>query len=477
MRINNNMAAMNAWRNLSTNGTNMAKSLERLSSGFRINKAADDAAGLAVSEKMRAQIRGINMATRNTQDAVSMVQTAEGGASKIQEMLQRMRELAVQAGSDTLQDTDRTKLSEEFKALQSEIDRTAGSVTFNGKKLINGEVGANGTISAGNEISNVRVDSNMTASGTFTVDVTQLAREQVIETTGSLKDDGSAATIGGGADLAADFGTAFGASDELRFTQEGKTLVYSLNGKGTMTAAQLAADINSAAQSQGFNFQVSYGANKFTLESNVDGTHGDVGVNEIMADSRRFGFTNTTQTSQDAAATIAGASGFSFKGNEFQGGTGTLQGVKFTATASGGTASSLVLTKNEATFQVGANKGETIATALGNLTTTNLGVGTSSISIGSKSNAANAIETLDGALSTVSGERAKMGAMQNRLENAISTLQTQNENLTAAESRIRDLDMAAEMAQFTKHQVLQQASTSMLAQANQLSQGVLSLLQ
>lgn len=270
MRINTNMAALNAWRNLSTNGSNMQKSLEKLSSGYRINRAADDAAGLAVSEKMRAQIRGLNMAQRNAQDAVSMVQTAEGGASKIGDMLQRMRELAVQASSDTLQDTDRALLQKEVDALVAEVDRQATTaVTYNGTKLLDG------------------------------------------------------------------------------------------------------------------NF-----------------------TSKIV--------------------------------------------------------------------QVGANSGDEIQVDFSGLDKATLSI--DALTISSQSDAKAALATLDTAISTVNTTRADMGALQNRFEQSIATLQIQSENLTAAESRIRDLDMANEMATFTKFNILQQASTSMLAQANQSANSILSLL-
>lgn len=300
MRINNNLAAQNAWRNLTVSGNNMTKSLERLSSGYRINRAADDAAGLAVSEKMKAQIRGLSMAERNTQDGISLLQTAEGGASKIQDMLQRMRELAVQSASGSLEDNDRAQLQAEFEELTKEINRTASTITFNNQSLING--------------------------------------------TPEVKD-----------------------------------------ASGTVTT-----------------------------EAKLDG-------------------------------------------------------------------------KTTFTIQVGANEGESINFELTSLNTVGLGLADTTatdpdtlktgITIANGSDAAKTITALDTALKTVSTARAQMGAYQNRLESTVSTLQTQNENLTAAESRIRDVDMAQEMANFTKYQVLQQAGTAMLAQANQLPQSILSLLQ
>ena len=493
MRINNNMAAMNAWRNLSTNGSNMAKSLERLSSGYRINKAADDAAGLAVSEKMRAQVRGINMATRNTQDAVSMVQTAEGGASKIQDMLQRMRELAVQSGSDTLGAEDRAKLTEEFTALRDEIDRTAGTVTFNGRKLINGNSGDQASVTAGDEITNVKTTGSIKAAGNFTVSTTQVATEETYHSgTFNTKTAATAVTWNQTDSMDTLFGgTAFGAGDTVTFNQDGKSITIDMNAAKSLKAGEFINHVNAKAQEAGMAFRLKYAGDGaaaagtgIQMESNIEGTYGDVTVNETIADADiNFGFTAATN-SQDALFTITdkttnlavATTDYDVKGNTLTGKAGSdLQGVSFDAAKAAGTDATLELQKNFVTFQVGANSGETIDASLGNLTVKNLGI--ESISIGDKGSSGTAMTKLDDALSTVSSERAKMGAMQNRLENAISTLQTQNENLTAAESRIRDLDMAAEMAQFTKHQVLQQASTSMLAQANQLSQGVLSLLQ
>ncbi len=274
MRINTNLAALNAWRNMTINNDKMSKSLEKLSSGYRVNRAADDAAGLAVSEKMRAQIRGLNMAVRNAQDGVSLVQTAEGGAQKIQDMLQRMRELAVQASNDTLTDPDRALLQEEFQNLIQEIDRTANSTKFNTKALIDGSV----------------------AGTTLTIQV----------------------------------------------------------GPGTSTSAD----------------------------------HITISLQAL-----------------DAAA-----------------------------------------------LQVDG------------------------LNINNVTAAQAAINQLDSAINDVSTARANFGALQNRLEAAIETLLIQAENLTAAESRIRDVDMAQEMANFTKFQILQQASTAMLAQANVAPQSILSLL-
>lgn len=278
MRINQNISALNAYRNLNVTNNALSKSMEKLSSGLRINRAADDAAGLAISEKMRGQVRGLNQAVRNAQDAISLIQTAEGALNESHSILQRMRELAVQAANDTYTTADRNKIEAELTQLRTELNRIASTTEFNTKKLL---------------------------KGTF----------------------------------------------------EGK-------------------------------------------------------------------------------------------------------------------------------FQIGANKDQNITLSIATMNATGLGIATNAIKVGSNAgsatkqqSAANAlINTLDSSIEEVSNERSKLGAYQNRLEHTIANLQTAAENLTAAESRIRDLDMAQEMMAFTKNQILSQAGTAMLAQANQVPATVLQLL-
>jgi len=273
MRIQHNISALNTHRNLSFNTSQSAKNLEKLSSGYKINRAGDDAAGLAISEKMRAQIKGLDMATKNSQDGISLIQTAEGALNETHAILQRMRELAVQSGNDTNENTDRKFLQDEIDQLNSEIDRIANTTEFNEKKLLNGSFATNGLV-----------------------------------------------------------------------------------------------------------------------------------------------------------------------------------------------------------FQIGANEGQTMSLKIGDMRGTNLS-GVDAISISSRTGASQAIVTIDNAIKAVSTQRSTLGAVQNRLEHTINNLGAASENLTAAESRIRDTDMAAEMMAFTKNNILTQAAQSMLAQANQQPQGVLQLLQ
>lgn len=502
LRINTNIAAANAWRQLSANNLNLQGALGKLSSGYRINRAADDAAGLAVSEKMKAQMRGLSSALRNSQDAVSLVQTAESAAGEIQNMVQRMRELSVQAGSDTLNDTDRTKLDQEFQQLLKEIDRTTDTVTFNGRKLINGKSGDLAEITAGDEITGARVTGALKQEGTYTVSVTQVARQQV-QVSKSLMDDGAAATWDPSTSTLDEIfddggvGGVLASGDSLTFSQDGKSITVDLNAVKGYTASQFIDHVNTKAEDAGMKMRLKYsadmggGTDGILIESNIEGTYGDVVVSENIADgTATFGFTDSDgvltadQTSQDATVTITdnstgtnltASTDYTIKGNTITGVSDKkLQGVEFTAAKVGGTDGTLTLSQNALTFQVGANKGETIDASLANLTAKNLAI--DSLDITTRSTAETALETLDDALTTISEKRAEMGALQNRLESTISNLSVQEEQLSGANSRIRDVDMAREMAVFTRFQILMQASTAMLAQANQLPQAVLQLI-
>ena len=314
MRINNNITAINSHRNYNINNGNIGKNMEKLSSGFRVNRAADDAAGLAISEKMRAQIRGLNMSSKNSQDAVSLVQTAEGGMQTIQDILQRMRELAVQSASDTNQnEVDREALQLELAELASEIDEIADTTEFNKMRLLHGTGGTATTLANGDKVS-----------------------EFIIQT---------------------------GAN-------HGQTMSISINA---MTLAGLGVQV-------------------------ATGTDPDL----------NFGVDPTWAVDGEVAA--------------------------------------------------GAERA------------------TTRIHVGSREAAATTVALLDRALNCVSMQRAQLGAFQNRLEFKISNLNNQAENVAASESRIRDADMAKMMTEFTKNNILFQASTAMLSQANALPQGVLQLL-
>ncbi|SCZ77880.1 flagellin [Acidaminobacter hydrogenoformans DSM 2784] len=361
MRINNNISALNTYSRLSSAQSAQSKSLEKLSSGLRINKAGDDAAGLAISEKMRGQIKGLNQSVRNAQDGISLIQTAEGALNETHSILNRMRELAVQSSNDTNTDVDRGEIDKEMKQLSDEIDRIAGTTEFNKKTLLNGGLGA-------------------------TV-------EQDAATTTLLAGAGVAKVASTGA--AADTYTiSSGAAGEL-------TMV---NSAGTKSQT-----ITNADGAQKLNFS-------------------DFGITVE---------TNAFYTADDAVGDV-------------------------------------VVTGGSLKFQIGANEGQDMDLSINEMTSGGLNIDT--IDVTTQAGASSAITAIDDAIELVSAERSKLGAVQNRLDHTINNLTTTSENLTAAESRIRDVDMAKEMMDFTKNNILNQAATAMLAQANQMPQGVLQLL-
>ena len=384
MRINNNLMAMNTHRQLGLNQNAGSKSIEKLSSGFRINRAGDDAAGLAISEKMRGQIRGLNQASRNAQDGISLIQTGEGALNETHAILQRMRELAVQSSTDTNTDADRTELQKEITQLQTEITRIADNTEFNTKTLLDGSLAQDltGTLTNATAVSSVTYKSG-TLVDADTVAVTQ----QVTH----------AAESGAGAND--------GAFVDIDVTV-GATAV-------TFTAAEIA-----------------------------DGT-----LSKDVVDGD-----NTFTVTIDAAVAATAGNG----------------------AAATTTADSLAYDDNGVIFHIGANSGQNISLGFNDMTASGLAVDT--VNIGTQAGADTAITTINNALEKVSSERSKLGAAQNRLEHTIKNLDTSSENLQASESRVRDVDMAKEMMEFTKNNILQQAAQAMLAQANQAPQGVLQLL-
>lgn len=371
MRINNNMLAMNTHRQLGLANTAGAKSMEKLSSGFRINRAGDDAAGLAISEKMRGQIRGLNQASRNAQDGISLIQTTEGALNETHAILQRMRELAVQSSTDTNTGVDRGNLQDEIDQLSEEITRIATTTQFNTMNLLDGTFEGKKFHIGANEGQDVTIKVNDMAAKALKVDGNEYKL-----TVGDLE------VVGRDGKLSVE--TKSGAASTA------KTTAKLTSGKVTVTLAT-----NASGKSIAKNEDV-----KAALES--------LGLTASYA-SGKSGATVATGT---AAKTLASGTAASGKG----------------------------------------------------------------IDISTQSAASKSITTINNALETVSKERSKLGAIQNRLEHTIKNLDTSAENLQASESRIRDVDMAKEMMEQTKQNILQQASTAMLAQANASPQTVLQLL-
>jgi flagellin len=391
LRINQNIAAQNAYRNLSVTDGQMSKSLEKLSSGFRINRAADDAAGLAISEGLRSQVGGLKVSVRNAQDGVSVVQTAEGALTETHSILQRMRDLAVQSANDSNDNDSRSAINAEATALKDELDRIAGKTTYNNIKLLDGTF-ANKEFQVGyaaNDTITVDIQGGaLAASNTFAANDSVLATGGVMQFTQAADATGSTTV----AAISVTTGTL-----------------------GVTTTAQGTADALNADEAFATSFQAS-----------------------VVLDATGNSQLKVTSKTGNENAVVVGAATTT---------TGIIAG--------------------EGTGVAGADTG-------GGFDSADLGL--TSITLATQAGATSALTALDTAIKNVSTSRANLGALQNRFEHTINNLNVAIENLSASESRIRDTDMAQEMMSFTRAQILSQAGTAMLAQANQAPQGVLSLL-
>lgn len=552
MRIQNNIAAMNAHRVLGGNNTATAKSLEKLSSGFRINRAGDDAAGLAISEKMRAQIKGLETAQKNANDGISLVQTAEGALTEVHSMLNRMTELATQSANGTIQnEVDREAIQKEVNALNEEIDRIAKSTNFNGIKLLDGQLGS--TSGTGKKTANLDAPDSLKNKITFTPATansvttanfadTNLAQGDKVSYSLTVQDaQGRENTI------KLDF--TFDAANKKLVSSSGQEYATAANNKATKGELQDAvlAELKSKDEFS-TQFDISKATDAFKIDAKVKGSGGP----KIMAftQSHTAAATNVTTQSMatfagranavDAFTSLAlGATGtilsditkldeaptFSVNGQQFllvdstmsdddlKKIDGSITVFKYDATsnatkdasiqaaASGiaqktgaevktsGTAGSLTLdfvkvggsTNSTSdgqglTLQVGdsSDKFQKVTVNVGDMSARGLGI--QNLNVSTLEDANGSIDKIKSAINTVSSTRADLGAVQNRLEHTINNLGVAQENITAAESRIRDVDMAKEMMTFTKNNILTQAAQAMLAQANQQPQGVLQLL-
>jgi len=487
MRINHNLSALNAWKNLTVNDGGQTKTLERLSSGLRIGRAADDAAGLSISEKMRGQISGLNQATRNAQDGISLLQTAEGALGETHSILQRMRELAVQAASDTVTNDDRAEIQKEVDALALELGRISTDTEFNTQKLIDGT------------FSNKVVHIGANADQSLSVSISAMSGNSLGVAFGSVLNNVQLVSGGTGAfatvqSAVAEGGTEGTLSADVAGTS---TITFSYNGQEYTTAAVGAATggtttLGAYATSIQTAMNTALGAAgsvAVTVEDPGAGANGYFMITDNRAGgsitisdttSNDLGFLKTGETATPAASLTV---------NGTYTGVYDLTSISFTGAASSATVSLAYADGSTASQVMGA--GTTTWTVSGLTFTmanaTQFAAGTTSgtqtayasgsgINVSSQSAANSAITTINNAINTVSSERSKLGAIQNRLEHTIANLATSSENLTAAESRIRDVDIAVEMMSFTKYQILAQASTAMLAQANAKPQAVLQLL-
>jgi Flagellin and related hook-associated proteins len=497
MIINHNLAGSNAIRQMNINSSNASKSMQKLSSGLRINSAADDAAGLAISEKMRGQIRGLDQASSNAQDGISLTQTAEGALSETQSILQRMRELAVQSATDTNTADDRAKIQGETDQLAKEITRISNTTEFNTQNLLAGglsdtfQIGANKgqnislSLSAMDATSlgvgdALKSSQNLAASGTGINTVSNASRGMTAATGYKVVVTASAAVIGAG----------------IADTADAANTVASAAGAGVTTAGTYTGDSDENLIIQGTAVSGAAAGNKFTAvkystdngaswkTSAVDMATGGITVDGVTAkiavsagaawrvgDQVHVALTaaSATLTLQDSGSTPIGTAVTVHNSNS----TATLGSATNGQTVDVGFKFSS-LTAGTATFDVAGVNSTAATTNDGKVTQQANTV--AGINVSSQTAANSAIDTIDKAINTVSQERAKLGAYSNRLEHTIANLGTSSENLTSSESRIRDVDMAKEMSTFSKNNILSQAAQAMLAQANQQPQQVLQLL-
>lgn len=463
MIINHNLMANNAIRNMNINSNKASKSMQKLSSGLRITGAADDAAGLAISEKMKGQISGLDKATSNAQDGVSLVQTADGALSETTSVLQRMRELAVQSSNDTNTADDRKAIQQEVSQLKSQIDSIATTTQFNTKNLLTGNLGI--STNDGQNITQLSMTSD-TQAGTMNL------------TANGLLATAATATLATTAGI-----TTVSAADTLTVVANGKT--FDIATSAGQTYDDLASQMSSITGLD-VSFKAGTGFTFTTKDANVDQS---VSVKETTANSLdgTADFTTAVTGAGSNASGLAGtgsdavAATFSYSGNEVTVTSGSQKGLSFTLVADTGSTTAATVSGKSITasgalqLQIGANQNQTMSVSINAMDASNLGI--DGVDVTTQAGAANAITSIDNATKAVSAQRATLGAYQNRLESTINNLSTTSENLTSAESSITDVDMAKEMSTYSKNNILSQAAQAMLAQANQQPQQVLKLLQ
>lgn len=471
MRLNHNALAYAAKNNLNTINNNLTKSMERLSSGYKINKSSDDPAGKAISQTMQAQIRGLERAELNANDGVSLIQTAEGALNEIHSVLQRMRELAVQAANDTNDETDRSAMQDEIEQLKDELDRISDTTQFNGRSLLNGELNKKGyTDSDALKIVEIGGDID---PGTYGISIQSLGSKAQT----SINVMSNSAVITG-----AQAGTLSINGYEIRIVEG-------------MTGEDVNKAIRNAAANIGMDYDIQtgqlttmeYGSKQSITvktannqmaalfgvsDTTVYGTNGSAGFS-TDADGR-VGFSDTaTIETQGNRVTVTDKNGFkmvydmspdtTFATDPNTGSTISTQ-VNIT-----------VLSAGPMVFQIGDNEGQTLNVNIGKTTADSLGI--EHINVYTHEYASEAIGLLDEAVDKISSIRSSLGAYQNRLDYTVTNLQTANENLTSAVSRIIDTDMAEEITEYTQQNVLSQSALQMLTKSNARPEGLLQLFQ
>ena len=494
--IATNVGSLTGQRNLEKSQGALSTALERLSSGLRINSAKDDAAGLAISERMTAQVRGLDQAARNANDAISVAQTAEGALSEASDVLQRMRDLSVQSANDTNSASDRASLQSEVAQLQAELNRIASATTFNGKNVLDGtftnqsfQIGAlqNQTISLSitsadaNNIGNFRTTGiggaattiNEATAGTSSLPAANQVAAQTLTLSGSLGSTTVAVGLGATANAIAASVNAKTSSTGVTATASTTATIGALSTTGTVSFNLTGDNGTSVAISA----QV---VSTSDLKALSDAINGFAATTGITATSSGATLTLTNSKGNDIGVenVAVGAAGtLAFTGGSVNS-SGTFVAAGSTRTLTTGTTTDssrtggLVQLNSSSTFSVSSDTGTTL------LQTTTVALSSvGSVNVGTQAGAGAAITAVDGALGFISSLRGTLGALQNRMNSLIGNLQNVSGNLSEARSRIRDADFASETANLTKGQISQQAGVAMLSQANSSPQLVLKLLQ
>jgi flagellin len=480
--INTNVASLNAQRNLSASQTSLNTSIQRLSSGLRINSAKDDAAGLAISDRMNSQIKGMNQAVRNANDGVSMAQTAEGALSSSGDMLQRIRELAVQSSNASNSSSDRKALQTEVSQLTSELNRVASTTQFNGQNLLDGSMGtANFQVGA---------NANQLISMTGANFTTSTYGNNTTSSAGTVTTGDPNGGITGGTGAMTINGFAGSASIDIAAGSSAKDAAAAINNKSGDTGVTATAQTTAMFQSTtGGSFTMSLSSDNSTAVtvSFQVGTSGKntaddyaAAISAFNAQSAKTGVTASYDaTNKGLKLTNANGNDISLSDTDATPPTSTVSAYNSSGVAqiASGIQPSATATIMKGSVTLDSSQGfsttDTSGFAMGASSTLN---SVANIDVSTFDGAQQAIKIADAALSKVNDQRAQLGALQSRFSSTISNLQSTNENLSASRSRIVDTDFASETANMTRGQILQQAGTSMLAQANSLPNGVLSLL-
>jgi flagellin len=489
MVINNNISALDTLNQLNSNTKAAQNSLTKLSSGLRINSPGDDAAGLAISQKMQAQINGLSQSSSNAQNGISLIQTAEGALSQTQSILQRINTLSTEAANDTNTTSDRSDMQDEVNQLTQEIDQIGNTTQFNTKNLLNGGAGVTigQTVGSGLQLVSGGADvaagtnvalTNVTAAKASTITFNASANNKDLETGTSganITLNGTTINIGANAT-----GSAIAAAINAQTSATGVTASYTQSTAGTKGSLVLnSSEVGSAGEIKMTGVSVSTGggaADSITDTAAGQLTATNTAGTTILAGGTSLASGATTDVLGADASATTNVGTVSGSGNVLTfGGVGSgVQGLQLNVANASASSSFDVTANNGLNLQIGALAGQTMYISINDMRSSALGV--NNLDLTTQAGASAAITSSQTAIDSVSTQLADLGAYQNRLNNTINNLSTEGQNLTSASSQITDVDMASEMTNYTKSNILVQSSEAMLAQANQLPQGVLSLL-